>query len=215
MKTIGGFLAKLGIFLLFCAVGLGLGLAVSGYFANLEQSGAFAKWQLLDDPQKFQHLSHVDAYEDYNGLDVRAETSDGTIYRYIFKSCGTSQAQTCGSWLPSEPYSGNDQTTDQLLRSGCQAAAEHYSFYGIRFKLPREAGAAFECGVQLEHDPFWGVSTRTLIVLSETGKVWMLVYKPDLGKELQIIAAGALVGLIAGISAWRLLKDRLSFKGQR
>lgn len=184
---------KMLIFLAYSIIGLGIGLWVGGLFASCEASGGFATWTLLDGPQKFQHLSHVDDYEDYNGLDVRAEAVDGKIYRYVFEG---------GYWALSEPYTPiKEFSQDTHLREGCEANRSRKS-YQIRTSLPWGAGRALECGIQLQTHPFFGVSTRTAVVLSDSGKVWMLVYTPDLVKELLMAASGALAGLALGLAAW-------------
>ncbi len=191
--SISRFLRKALVFLAYSAVGLAVGVWVGGLFASREASGGFATWVLLDGPQKFQHLSHVEDYEDYNGLDVRAETGDGKIYRYVFEG---------GYWALSQPYTPvSEFSQDAHLREGCEANRLR-KFYSVRTTLPEGAGHTVECGIQLQTKPSIGTVLRRVVVLSDAGKVWMLEHTPDLGKELLMAASGVLAGLTLGLAAW-------------
>ncbi len=201
-KKAESILIKLAIFILFCAVGIAIGFAAAGYWTNLNHSGAFVKWQLLDSPLKFKHLVATSASE------IWAYAEDGSFYMYKSDFCNDTPGKTCGQWLELDPESEFGPEMKKLIRSGCEAV---YDYYSVESRYPPQPEASpTECAITQTNDPFFGTTTLTYYVLLDNGKVWMWKHKPDIEKEIILSLFINLSGLILGIIVWFIFRQKFA-----
>ena len=127
------FFVKLLTFLLCVVLGAWAGFKSLTVITDLEYSGKFVQWQLLESQQKF--LQIVDTSE--GGVWAMAENRKTYVYQSVF--C---DYEICGQWMQSTPPSEIDRLSEQLLRSGCASSYRYYGkeFHKYRAKIPAANG---------------------------------------------------------------------------
>jgi hypothetical protein len=203
VQKAGIFLVKLIIILLFCAFGIALGFTAAGYWAKLDYAGAFVKWQLLDNPQKFRQFVYA------NESEIWAFAENGMFYMYKSDFCDDTPGEVCGEWMELDPHGEFDSGIKNVINSGCEATFDYYS---VETRYPPKTEASpTECVITQAHDPFFGTTTLTYYVLLDDGKVWMWKHKPDFEKIPIISLSLNLTGLMIGIIAWLFFRKRFAY----
>ncbi len=201
MNKIGAFLSRLVVFILFGMAGMMLGFAVTGYWVNLENSGMFVQWKLLDSPLKFQQFVYS------NESEIWGYAENGRFYMYKTEFCQDTPGEACGKWIELDPHGKFVPEIKNVIGSGCKAV---YDYYLVESRYPPQTEASpLECMITQVHHPFFGTTGLTYYVLLDNGQVWMWKHKPDLINSFKITVYGTLAGLLAGILAWWLLKEKL------
>jgi hypothetical protein len=194
------FFVKLLTFLLCVVLGAWAGFKSLTVITDLEYSGKFVQWQLLESQQKF--LQIVDTSE--GGVWARAENGKTYVYHSVF--C---DYEICGQWMQSTPPSEIDRLSEQLLRSGCDSSYRYYGkeFQSIEPKYPPQAAAnPLECTVVEWHDPYNGAESLVYYVLLDNGDLWMWNHSPNLRQVFVLIIVFPLIGLLVGILVWLVVQ---------
>jgi len=200
IQNVGSFFIKLITFFLFGAAGIWAGLKVFSIGTDLQDSGRFVQWQLLDSEQTFRQI--VDASE--NGVWVQAENGKYYVYYSVF--C---KAVTCGKWLETTSPSVFYFQSAKLITSGCKATYESYGqgFDGVEPKYPPQKTAnPRECAVVRWHEPYNGAESLVYYVLLDNGQLWTWNHSPDLSMAFLFFIVCPLIGLILGIIIWFVLQ---------
>lgn len=195
-QNIGIFFVKFITFLIFCAVGIWVGLKVLPVLIDLQHSGRLVRWQLLESQQKFQQI--VDANE--NGVWVQAENGKYYVYYSVF--C---KDVVCGKWLESTSPSIFYFQSAKLITSGCKSTYEFYGqgSDGVEPKYPPQKTAnPLECAVVRWREPYNGAESLVYYVLLDNGDLWMWNHSPNLRTIFGLLIACSLIGLSSGIIIW-------------
>lgn len=203
LREIRVFLLGFLTLILFSTLGVAIAfVAVSGWI-RLESTGIFVKWQLLDSPYEFKHLTYA------NQNEVVAQAEDGKNYIYYSGPCDGVTNRKCGAWAGSPSGLEFDGLTKSIVKSGCKSAYEYYAKdtdynYGPAIQPrypPQGESTPRECVISLEHHPLGG-ATLTYYVLLENGKVWKWILKATAAQYVATTLRWILVGLLIGIITW-------------
>jgi hypothetical protein len=153
LQKIGFFFLSVLTLILFSALGIAMGILAVSAWIRLESTGIFVRWQLLDSPHKFQHLTYA------NQNEVVAQAEDGNYYLYYSGTCDTTTDRKCGEWVEAPPGLEFDRLTKRIVQSGCKSAYDYYSndtdysYSGLiqpRYP-PQSESTPRECVISLEH----------------------------------------------------------------
>jgi len=176
------------LLLFLSACGIVLGYKIGGYIVNLQTSGSFVSWKLLDGPYKFEEI--VDA----NSSVVWAKTADGKLYSW---DC---QSQDKCKWVGTENVPADAHETyqgmgEQPLNKD-DICPPHYESFSLSEK---PHGKIVECalGWYMGGDAGFG----GYFALLEDGTIWSWRHTHDVfNATMFFIPLSVCVGLIISIA---------------
>lgn len=171
-------------FLLLLFVGAIAGFKIGSHFVDLQSSGVFASWKLLDGPYKFKEI--VDA----NSSMVWVKAIDGKIYSWDcqYHECRWIEVEN----VPADAHENYQGMGEQPLNKGDTCPADE-SF------APSEEppGKIVECALGWYRATDAGFGSY--FVLLEDGTIWSWQHTSDvINASMTIIPLSVLDGLLVG-----------------
>lgn len=171
-------------FLFWVFVGAIVGFILGNYFLDLQTSGAFVSWKLLDGQYNFTEI--VDA----NSSMVWAKTSEGKLYSWDcqYHECTWTEVKN----VPADAHETYDGRGEQpLIKSNTCPTDESFS------PSKKTPGKIAECAL----GRYWGIDTGyvSFYALLEDGTIWSWKHLNDVfNATMFIIPFSVLDGILVG-----------------
>jgi len=194
MRKLKSCLLELFFFVLFCILGIIVGIGIGYGMLILDAYGIFSSWELLNGNQQLEKIMSADTQT------VWARASDGKVYSWD-TNCFR---ENCNQWVEVKEIPKDIDDWERLVISNSCTLGN-----GVR-KAP---GNVIECAHVVLSGPDFG--TTVYYVLMDGGKIWMWEHtNSSIGLEVAPVFGG-FFGLIIGFIGFIFFMARRVSKSEK
>jgi hypothetical protein len=195
MQKLKSCLLELFFFVLFCILGIIVGIGIGYGALILGANGLFSSWELLNGDQQFENIVSADSQT------VWARASDGKLYSWDTNCL----RENCKQWvevkeIPEDFYSPQETL---VISDSCP----------LDDNVRKAPGNVVECAHVVLRGPDYGV--EVYYALLDNGKIWMWEH---FGSSIDLAVApvlGGFFGLIIGFVGFIFFMARRVSKSEK
>ena len=197
MQKLTRFFLSVFYFIVFCVVGLIIGVGIAYGFLILGGQGVFSSWELLKGDHPFEKIITAD------NQTVWAQASDGKVYSWN-TNC---YRENCDQWVEAKEIPKNDSEyySGQTL--------EISNSCGTDDRVRNAPGKVVECAHVVVSMADFG--TTVDYALLDDGQIWMWELSGS-NIEFEVVPlCGGFLGIVAGIVGFIIFMIRRERKSQK